>query len=390
MHRRIHLICFLSSLFLPFFLSAQTDSLENYVNRLKNSNATGGSETAFLSIGSDFLYAQQYFESGNFSSAEYSFMAIVRKDKDHPYANYQLAISLLKQNDHDKSKQAQEYLERAFSKLPSLRDRYKKDIPAANTNYPENIVRSDASINNNDKTGGAAAPEAAGLDAYINGIKYSRSTGGEETAMLSAGLDAFYGIEYFEAGDFRNAETRFSLSLAKEPGNPYVNYLKAVSLSAQGKNKEAKSFLNKAILGDKDLEQRFKKDAADAASTWKKSQEAKELKTQPVANIKYGGKLVYGNYTCHQSVWNGPNVSPAYSYKYHGYFQLRKDGTYRWLDDGATGRYSYDKKNGEITWLSGYFKSAPPKKNQYRADTKIPQVTVTFSDTYKWECGCKK
>jgi Tfp pilus assembly protein PilF len=390
MHHRNQLICFICSLFLPLFLIAQTDSLADYINRLKQSKATSGSETAFLSIGSDFLYAQEYFESGNFSSAEYSFMAIVRKDKDHPYANYQLAVSLLKQNDPYKSRQAQEYLEKAFSKMPSLRDRYKKDIPPVPDNKPDSNTRPNIPVNNNNETTPAATPGAAGLDVYIDKIKYSRSTSGKETEMLSAGLEAFYGIEYFEAGDFRNAETGFSLSLAKDPGNPYVNYLKAVSLSAQGKNNEAKSFLDKAVSGDKTLEERFKKDAATAAGVWKKSQQAKEVKTPPAANIKYGGKLVYGNYTCHQSVWNGPNVSPAYSYKYHGYFQLRKDGTYRWLDDGATGRYNYDEKTGNITWLSGYFKSAPPKKSQYQADTKVPQVTVTFSDTYKWECGCKK
>jgi hypothetical protein len=390
MQRRIHLISFLCFLFVPLFMIAQTDGLEDYVNKLKHSKATGGSETAFLSIGSDFLYAQEYFESGNFSSAEYSFMAIVGKDKDHPYANYQLAISLLKQNDPYKSKQAQEYLEKAFSKMPSLKDQYKKDVPAAGNSNADSKAPPNTPINKNTGTGQTAAPKVAGLDAYIERIKYSRATGGKETEMLSAGLEAFYGIEYFEANDFRSAETGFSLSLAKEPGNPYVNYLKAVSLSAQGKNNEAKSFLAKAVSGDKSLEERFKKDAAGAAGAWKKSQQAKEVKPQPAANIKYGGKLVYGNYTCHQSVWNGPNASPAYSFKYHGYFQLRKDGTYRWLDNGATGRYRYDEKTGEITWLSGYFKTAPPKKSQYRADAKVPQVTVSFSDTYRWECGCKK
>ncbi len=390
MHRRIHFLFFLSSLFLPLFLFAQTDSLTDYVNRLKQSKATGGNETAFLSTGSDFLYAQEYFEAGNFSAAEYSFMAIVRKDKDHPYANYQLAVSLLKQNDPHKARQAQEYLEKAFSKMPSLKDRYKQDIPAAPNNKTNSDTPANTPVTNNNATTPAVAPGATGLDAYIDRIKYSRATGGKETEMLSAGLEAFYGIEYFEAGDFRNAETGFSLSLAKEPGNPYVNYLKAVSLAAQGKNNEARPFLDKAVAGDKSLEERFKKDAAAAAGAWKKSQQAKEVKTSPAATIKYGGKLVYGNYTCHQSVWNGPNASPAYSYKYHGYFQLRKDGTYRWLDDGATGRYSYDEKTGKITWLSGYFKSAPPKSSLYRTDPKVPQVTVTFSDSYKWECGCKK
>ncbi len=389
MHIRI-LLVFITTLLLPLFIFAQNDSLTNYVNRLKQSKATGGSETAFLSIGSDFLYAQEYFEAGNFSSAEYSFMSIVRKDKEHPYANYQLAVSLLKQNDPYKARQAQEYLAKAFSKVPSLKDRYKQDIPAASHHQPDNQTPENIPVKNITKDSSSIVQGATGLDSYIDRIKYSRATGGKETQMLSAGLEAFYGIEYFEAGNYRSAETSFSLSLAKEPDNPYVNYLKAVSLAAQGKNNQARPFLAKAVAGDKSLEERFKKDAATAASSWKKSQQAKEVKANPVTTIKYGGKLVYGNYTCHQSVWNGPNASPAYSYKYHGYFQLRKDGTYRWLDNGATGRYSYDEKTGNIIWLSGYFKTAPPKTSLYRADPKVPQVTVSFSDSYRWECGCKK
>jgi len=376
---------FFTLVLFPVFSAAQTDSLETYVNRLKGSSATGGAETAFMSIGSDFMYAQEYFEAGNFSSAEYSFAAIVRRNADHPYANYQLAMALLKQNDPYKARQAAEHLQKAFSKVPSLQDRFKREMPEAAT--AKNESKSDPAQTQNPAP--IAAP-ATGLDAYIDRIKYSRATGGAETAMLSAGLDAFYGIENFEAGNFRSAETNFSLSLANEPGNPYVAYLKAVSLAAQGKNAEAQGLLAMAAAVDKNLQQRFEKDAATAAATYKKLEQSKEVKITPAAVVKYGGKLVYGNYTCHQSVWNGPNVSPAYSFKYHGYFQLRKDGTYRWLDDGSTGRYRYDEKTGKITWLSGYFKAAPPKSSLYRPDAKVPQITVTFSDTYKWECGCKK
>jgi hypothetical protein len=370
-------------------VNAQTDSLENYVNRLKHSSATGGKETAFLSIGSDFMYAQEYFESGNFSSAEYSFMTIVRKEKDHPYANYQLAISLLKQNDPNKTKLAQDYLAKAFSKVPALKDRYKKDFPAANDDIAGS-AGSDSPINNNVEATPVEATKADGLDAYIERIKFSRSNSGAATSMLSAGLDAFYGIEYFENGEFGSAETSFSLSLAKDGANPYVNYLKAVSLAAQGKIAESKAFLAKAVAADATLNDRFKNDTARATEKWNKKQEAKTVKSSPSKPVKYGGSLLFGNYTCHVSVWNGPNVSPAYRYDYKGYFALKKDGSYRWLDDGATGKFSYNSATGELTWLSGYFKGFQPKITQYQTGTKTAQITISFSDSYRWECGCNK
>ena len=369
-------------------VNAQTDSLENYVNRLKRSSATGGSETAFLSIGSDFMYAQEYFESGNYSSAAYSFMAIVNKDKDHPYANYQLAISLLKQNDPNKTEQAKEYLERAFSKVPSLRNRYKKDMPAAKD--IDTAGKTDSDKHFDKGTEKTAATKAAGLDAYIREIKASRSTGGAATAMLTPGLDAFYGIEYFEAEEFGSAEMSFSLSLAKDAANPYVNYLKAVSLAAQGKMEAAKSFLAKAAAGDASLSDRYKEDVATATEKWKKKQEAKIVKSTPAKPVKYGGPLLYGNYTCHVSVWNGPNASPAYRFDYKGYFALKKDGSYRWLDDGATGKFSYNAATGELKWLSGYFKGYKPQVTKYQTGEKTAQITITFSENYRWECGCDR
>ena len=352
--------------------NAQSDSLDVYVNRLRSSLASGGSETSFMSIGSDFLYAQDYFEAGNFSSAAYNFQAILRREKDHPYANYQLAISLIKQKDEHKARQAEQLLVIAFSRVPSLKNRYAAEMPAA-----ANVSATSINLAN-------------GLDSYIDKIKYSRSTGGAETVMNAPGLDAFYGIEYYELGDYRSAETNFSLSLAQDPQNPYVNYMKAVSLAAQGENNVARSFLEKAIAADTSLLARFAKEAPIAKARWQEKQDGNKVKASLATTIVYGGALVYGNYTCHQSVWNGPNVSPAYRYDYKGYFALKKDGTYRWLDDGSTGRYKYDAATGTITWLSGHLKTMAPKTSQYQKGTTVAQVTISYSDSYRWECGCKK
>jgi tetratricopeptide (TPR) repeat protein len=365
------------------FVNAQSDSLDNYIKRLRLSQASGGSETAFMSTGSDFLYGQDYFDAGNYSSAAYYFQAIVRKEKDHPYANYQLAIALWKQNDPEKAKLAQIALANSFKAMPALKERYEKDMPgktaAAEEPKPDVPPAQKPAISGN-----------KGLDAYIGSIKYSRSTGGAATVMLSAGLDAFYGIEYFEKAGYRSAETHFTLSLSKDPANPYVNYLKAVSMAAQGKTNEAKPFLAKAIAGDASLENRFTAEAAVATEKWNLQKEANQITTTPSHPVKYGGPLVYGNYTCHVSVWNGPNVSPAYRFDYKGYFALKKDGSYRWLDDGATGKFTYNATTGEVDWLSGYFKGFKPKITQYQPGDKTAQITIIFSDSYRWECGCDK
>jgi tetratricopeptide (TPR) repeat protein len=346
------------------------DDLDNYINRLKKSEAAGGSETAFLSAGSYFLYGQGYFENKNYSSAVSSFGDAVKKDPDNAYANYQLAISLIRQNDQYKTQLAQEYLQKAFSVNPSLKDRYAKDVPTTKATIKKN---------------------APGLEGFIEKLKYSRSTGGKETEMNSAGLDAMYGIEYYEANKYDNAEIRFRQSLAKDADNPYVNYLMAVSLAAQNKQTEAKAYLNKAVSGNASLGSRFQKEAAKAKTSWDKQVKSKQIKTTPSTKIKPGGQLVFGNYTCHQTIWNGPNISPAYRFDYKGYFQLRADGTYRWLDDGEEGRYSYDPATGVFKWLSGYFAASKPKLTTYVVQPSgNGQATVNFTDSYRWECGCKK
>ncbi|QHL87930.1 hypothetical protein GU926_11005 [Nibribacter ruber] len=375
----------LCSLF-PVYAQGPLDELDVYVEKLKSSKATGGSETAFMSIGSDFLYAQEYFEAKNYSSAAYSFMAIVRRQKDHPFANYQLAIALIRQNEPEKAKQAQEYLQQAFSLLPTLKERYSKDVPGASS---ASTTSSETKEPSNSKEPATRKP-AQGLAAYIASLKHSYATGGRETQMLSPGQEAHSGIQYFEAGEFGSAETSFSLSLARDAQNPYVNYLKAVSLEAQGKGASAQPFYQKALQGDASLKNQYAQDVAAAKASWAKLQASKEVKVTPPAKLVYGGTLTYGKYTCHQSIWNGPNASPAYRFDYKGYFELKKDGTYRWLDDGGTGRYAYNAKTGAITWLSGPMKGQSPQSSKFQKGTTVAQITLAFSKNYSWECGCKK
>lgn len=368
-----------STLFISVTLFSQTpkDDLDKYVERLRSSKASGGSETAYLSAGSDFLYAQDYFEAKNYYFAANSYRDVVNKEKDNPYANYLLAISLIRQNDKYKTIQAQEYLQKAFNLKPTLKERYNIDVPAKENPTLNNVVQT--TINN-----------AEGLEGYIDKLKYSRTTGGAATSMGTAGLEALYGVDYYENGKYRSAELSFDLSLAKDPENIYVNYLKAVCMVALGRKTEAQPYFTKALAGDPTLKNRYNKDIASAITKENKSEESKNIKSTAVAKVVNGGQLIYGDYTCTQTVWNGPGRSPAYRFPYKGYFALKADGTYRWLDNGGSGKYKYDPDTGNITWLSGEFKNSAAKSSKYQISGQTAQITVNYSDSYRWECSCKK
>jgi tetratricopeptide (TPR) repeat protein len=389
MKNRVRVLLIGALLLSSSYLFAQStkDALDAYVERLKTSQATGGSETAFLSVGSAFLAAQEYFEAGNYASAEYSFASVVRAHKNHAFANYQLAVALILQNETQKAKLAQEYLQHAFALNPELKKRYLQDVPQ----------------HLDEKEAPSPEPELKGLDAYLEGLKRSQAMRGAETAMNTVGSDVMYGYEYYETGNYSGAATYFRLALGKEPNNAHVNYLMAVALTLQGEQQAAQSYLAKSVEQLPELRERYIKDTAGAHAILPKPVPAKPATPAP-ANPKpqpkgtgnspgkspYGGKLVYGNYVCEQSVWRGPNMSPAYRYDYKGYIALKKDGTYRWLDDGGTGRYRYDAATGVITWLSGPMKSQAPKSTKYQPGTTVAQISVSFSEYSNWQCGCNK
>ena len=79
------------------------DDLDNFINRLKKSEATGGSETAFMSAGAEFMYGQHYFEKNTYDMAAMYFRRAQQMDSTNPYFNYQFAIALLKQADAHKA-----------------------------------------------------------------------------------------------------------------------------------------------------------------------------------------------------------------------------------------------------------------------------------------------
>lgn len=109
------------------------DELDKYITSLRISQAVDGKQTASMTSGSFFLYGQGYFENRNYTAAAHFFKDALAKDPRNACASYQMAISLIRQNDPEKTAQAQKYLERAFSINPSLKERLAKDLPAPGT-----------------------------------------------------------------------------------------------------------------------------------------------------------------------------------------------------------------------------------------------------------------
>ena len=366
------------------YVFAQADPLDNYINELKTDHAGPRNKTGFLSVGYDFLNAQEYFEAKNYSSAASSYLRIAEKDSSNPFLNYQWAVALLLQRDPYKQQQAQPFLQRALQQVPALEKRLAADVPGY-TNKP-----AAPATNNPVGTPQALPSSPGGLQQYIERLKYSSATRGAETAMNTPGQAAMYAIEYYEAKDYKGAENGFKLALLHDATNTYVKYMLAVSLAAQGKNEEAKIYLDQAIKNDAGLKELYPQDVALASAAWNKQEDAKKIKTTPAPPVVYGGALVYGNYMCSQTVYRGANATPAYGYVEKGYYNLKPDGTYRWLENGPTGRDSYNSTTGTITWLSGYLKNNGIKSTKYQRNNKSGQMTLTYSENYTWQCGCNK
>ncbi len=377
-----------SFLLFSFGATAQ-DDLDNFLNRMKKSAASGGSETSFMSAGSEFMYGLDYFEKGTYDMAEMYFMRAQKMDSTNPYFNYQLAIALLKQNNKYKAQQAQPFLQKAFALNQNLKIRYATDMPQAATAGP--LAQQSATNASNtaaqNKTNNSSTT-AQGLKAYIEELKHSRATSGPKTDMFTSGQEVMYGYDYYEKGEYASAESRFWMAVKTDPSDIYANYLLGVSLEAQGK--DGKAYLEKAFAGDAQLQSQYNKEIAVAKATHKKKEDAKKPIVKASEPQKVGGKLTFGAYVCKQTVWNGPNANPQYSYQTHGTIHLFANGTYRWLDNGKTGRYSYDAKTGAIKWLSGHMAGYDVKSSIFKPNVKVPQITVSFTDTYRWECGCSK
>lgn len=243
------------------------------------------------------------------------------------------------------------------------------------------------------------------ISAYYNRLKESKAKGGEETAFLSVGSDMMYALEYFEAKQYDSASWGFNAILKREPNNAYANFLYGVCIARLGREKEAKTYLEKAAslmpsLNDLAKAQISKLEVKEPKPLFDDQPEKTVVKPKaaqaqkPAAVVqKVGGKLVYGSYVCDYMQYQGNQIGgfgAAYKPVYKGYFLLKADGTYRWLDNGGTGKYRYDAKTGKITWLSGHLKTLNPIATIFTDGQKVAEIDVKFNDSYTWGCGCNK
>lgn len=354
------------------------DPLEQYIQRLRRSEASGGSETAFLSVGSTFLYGQGYFEKKEYDLAAMYFKQAFEKDSTNAFVNYQIAASLLKQKNKYKTEEAKRYWQNAVRLNAGLQQRLEKEFPELKNGATDN-------------TAPPGNTTEKGLTAYIEALKYSQATGGSRTAMNSPGLDVLYGLGYYDKGDYDLAVMRFRPAVTKDPEDVYTNYLLGVSLLAQDQIREGGTYLNKALAGDPSLKQTADADIAKAKRLFQQKQKDKLPKPSPDTKPIVGGKLVYGTYVCSETVWSGSNTNGGFQPPIQrGSFSLKPDGTYRWLDNGNTGRYRYNAQTGNVTWLSGPLLEKQVRTSQFQPGKNIAQITLNFSESYRWECGCKK
>ena len=247
----------------------------------------------------------------------------------------------------------------------------------------------------------SAFAQADPLEKYIVHIKQAYEKRSAETSMGTVGYEMIYGLEYFDAKSYDYASWRFETIIRMDAAHPYAHYLLGLCQLAMGKEAAGKESLNKAIAILPDLKYRLDKDLAQYTKKEppKNIAPAKPVVTKETAPVKKetkenaskpGGPLFFGNYTCDYMQYQGAGALVAYKPVYKGYFKLNANGTYRWLDNGQTGRYKYDATTGKITWLSGYFANAKPVKSVYQPGEKVASIRIEMVKDYTWGCGCTK
>lgn len=235
------------------------------------------------------------------------------------------------------------------------------------------------------------------LAKYMAHIKAAYERGSAETSMGTIGYEMVYGIESFEAKSYDYASWRFEAILRMDDTHAMSYYLLGLCQLAMGKDAMGKASLDKAISlvpalkerHDKDLALYSKKQLPIAAAviTSGKTNPAPVKKEERPAE-KMGCALHFGNYNCHYQQYQGAGAIVAYKAIPQGYFRLNANGTYRWLDNGETGRYHYDRKTGKITWLSGFFAKNKPVSSVYKGGEKVASIKIEIRKNYTWGCGC--
>jgi hypothetical protein len=108
----------------------------------------------------------------------------------------------------------------------------------------------------------------------------------------------------------------------------------------------------------------------------------------PSASAPRGPKAIaLGAYACTHDYWVGAGASRMRRSDPTGSVTLLDDTTYRFLDNGGTGRYQLDPAAGTIAWLDGPMADKKPRRTTYRRNARTSQIDITFADAFDWSCG---
>ena len=95
----------------------------------------------------------------------------------------------------------------------------------------------------------------------------------------------------------------------------------------------------------------------------------------------------FGSYACTYDYWVGPPAARQRASEKKGSLLLRRDGSYRYQDNGEDGRYRYDQATRAITWLTGPLAAMRPERTTFRRNVKTAQVDIRQRGDYAWSCG---
>ncbi|UYZ60377.1 tetratricopeptide repeat protein [Hymenobacter latericus] len=253
------------------------------------------------------------------------------------------------------------------------------------------------------------------LAALLTGTLLTVSLAAAAQAPGTPEADLKAGRELFAAKNFDNAARRFEAVSRSAPNHAEAQLLLGQCYTELGRYAEARTALAKATELDAGLKPRAteylalidtREKGADGARS-KAEAEAAAVRARAAAALRARAEaeaaarntafsapvaaapLVYGVYTCSFDNWDA--ASQRFTSVPKGAFELNANGTYRYLDGSASGRYTYNAQTRQLIWITGYFAEAGKPKTTFAPGEKVSQLNIEFSTDkgpQRWSCGC--
>ncbi|OON70072.1 tetratricopeptide repeat protein [Hymenobacter sp. CRA2] len=192
---------------------------------------------------------------------------------------------------------------------------------------------------------------------------------------------------YVELGKYADARTELAKAAALNPAlqERANQYLALASTREQSASQaQAKAQTEKDAIRARAAAALQARATADAAA---KNAVGGPAATAPIA----AAQLVYGAYVCTYTLVDPASKRMTFVPK--GAIQLNANGTYRYLDGGPLGRYTYNAVTRQLTWISGFFAERGQPKTTFSPGDKEAQLDIelpTATGTQRWLCGCNK